>query len=111
MAGLNHTYLINNNSYTRLTLAASTLINKDVVDSLSAETGDPVDFYRQNFQNSKLTAKLLLQSEIQSENNLQAGVRYEYILADLADSIIRQPEGVFIPLTSFDGNTFCCNHT
>ena len=44
VAGLNHTYLINNNSYTRLTLAASTLINKDVVDSLSAETGDPVDF-------------------------------------------------------------------
>ncbi|HPR27929.1 MAG TPA: TonB-dependent receptor [Chitinophagales bacterium] len=106
VAGLNHTYLINNNSYTRLTLAASTLINKDVVNSLSAETGDPVDFYRQNFQNSKLTASFFYKVKFNPKNNLQAGVRYEYILADLADSIIRQPEGVFIPLTSFDGNTF-----
>ncbi|MFN3939557.1 MAG: carboxypeptidase-like regulatory domain-containing protein, partial [Chitinophagales bacterium] len=47
--GATHTYLFNNSAYTKFSIAASTIINKDQVDSISTETGEPVDFYFQNY--------------------------------------------------------------
>lgn len=69
VVGLNHTLLFDNQSYTKLTIAASTLINNDIVDSLSADNGDPVDFYRGNFTQTKLTANFLYKIKLNARNS------------------------------------------
>jgi hypothetical protein len=104
--GINHTYLINNKSYTRFTLAASSLISRDKVDSLSAENGNPVDFYKQDFVQNKVTANFFYKLKLNSKNNFQTGVRLEQTIANLSDSIIQNPTDAFASLTEFDGSTY-----
>lgn len=105
MAGFTHQYLINDKSYTRLTLAASTTINRDIVDSISSENFEPVDFYRQNFTQNKLSANFLYKLKLNARHNIQAGVRGDMFLIEMVDSIYRSQLDRYVTLTQYDGNT------
>ncbi len=104
--GLSHQFLINNSSYTRLTIAASTIINNDIVDSISVEDFQPVEFYRQNFTQNKISANFFYKKKFNAKNNLQVGIRFDEFLVNVSDSIFVGIPGHYTTLTSFDGNTF-----
>lgn len=106
VAGISHQYLINNSSYTRLTVAISTIINQDVVDSISSETFQAVPFYTQNFTQNKISGNFFYKKKINAKHNFQIGVRWDEYLVDIVDSIYRSTLDQYVTLTEFDGNTF-----
>ncbi|HNI55411.1 MAG TPA: TonB-dependent receptor, partial [Chitinophagales bacterium] len=58
MVGFTHQYLINDKSYTRFTLSASSIENTDIIDSISSENFEPINYYNQNFTQHKASASL-----------------------------------------------------
>lgn len=104
--GISHQFLINNSSYTRLTIAASTIINNDIVDSISSENFQPVAFYRQNYTQNKLSANFYYKKKFNAKNNLQIGIRFDEYLVDLIDSTYRSAINRYVINSEFSGNTF-----
>lgn len=105
LVGLTHQYLINDKSYTRFTLSASGTINRDIVDSISSENFEPVDFYRQNFTQYRLAANFMYKLKLNASHNIQAGLRGDVFMIELVDSIFQSQADRYITLTQFDGNT------
>jgi len=106
IAGISHQYLIDNSSYTKFTLAASYVMNSDLIDSISPETLDPVPFYSQNFTQTKIAGNFFYKKKFNTKHNLQIGVRFDEFLVDIVDSIYRSTIDRYITLTEYDGNTF-----
>ncbi|MBC8048449.1 MAG: TonB-dependent receptor [Fimbriimonadaceae bacterium] len=104
--GVSHQYLINNTSYTRLTLSASTIINTDIADSVSTETFDPIPFYRQSFTQNKIAANFYYKKKFNAKHNLQIGFRADAFIIDLVDSVYQKNIDRFVVETDFEGNTF-----
>jgi hypothetical protein len=105
VAGISHQYLINNSSYTKFTVAVSSIINRDVVDSISSETFDPVPFYSQNFTQTKVSANFFYKKKINNKHSLQLGIRADDFIVNIVDSIYRASIDRTVTLTEFDGNT------
>lgn len=103
--GATHTYLFNNSAYTKFSIAASTIINRDKVDSISTETGEPVDFYFQDYTLSRISGNFFYKKKFNAKNNMQIGVRSDFFLVDIADSIFISSEDHYEMLSDFDGNT------
>ena len=106
IAGISHQYLIDNSSYTKFTLAASYVMNSDLIDSISPETYDPVPHYSQNFTQSKIARNFFYKKKFNTKHNLRIGVRFDEFLVDIVDSIYRSTIDRYITLTEYDGNTF-----
>lgn len=106
IAGISHQYLIDNSSYTKFTLAASYVMNSDLIDSISPETYDPVPYYSQNYTQTKIAANFFYKKKFNTKHNLQIGVRFDEFLVDIIDSIYRSTIDRYITLTEYDGNTF-----
>ena len=106
VVGISHQYLIDNSSYTKFTVAVSSIINRDIVDSISTETFDPVPFYSQNFTQNKISANLFYKKKINAKHNFQIGVRWDEYIVDIVDSIYRVSLDRYITLTAFEGNTY-----
>lgn len=106
IAGISHQYLIDNSSYTKFTLAASYVMNSDLIDSISPETYDPVPYYSQNFTQTKIAGNFFYKKKFNTKHNLQIGVRFDEFLVDIIDSIYRSTIDRYITLTEYDGNTF-----
>ena len=106
IAGISHQYLIDNSSYTKFTLAASYVMNSDLIDSISPETLDPVPYYSQNFTQTKIAGNFFYKKKFNTKHNLQIGVRFDEFLVDIIDSIYRSTIDRYITLTEYDGNTF-----
>jgi len=60
VVGLSHTYVINNSTYTKLTLAASYHDFLTRIDSLSTLNREPFPSYRNNFKETKLSGVFYL---------------------------------------------------
>jgi len=60
--GFSHTYLFKNSSFIKLTLAGSTQLNQDIVDSVDV-LQNPFDWYRQNFQDHRFQGSFFLQTK------------------------------------------------
>lgn len=106
VVGISHQYLIDNSSYTKFTVAVSSIINRDIVDSISTETFDPVPFYSQNFTQNKISANLFYKKKFNAKHNIQIGVRWDDYIVNIVDSIYRVSLDRYITLTAFDGNTY-----
>lgn len=104
VVGFAHTYLFKNNSYTKLTLAASTQINQDVVDSVDANL-NPFDWYRQNFQDHRFQAVFFYKKKFSARHNLKVGTRSTTFYSILKDSAFIPQWDDFQTLTDFDGIT------
>ncbi|MGB1318256.1 MAG: carboxypeptidase-like regulatory domain-containing protein, partial [Flavobacteriales bacterium] len=55
--GMSHTYLFKNASYIKTTIAGSTQINQDVVDSVDVNK-NPFEWYKQNFQDHRFQGSM-----------------------------------------------------
>ncbi|MBC8173204.1 MAG: TonB-dependent receptor [Chitinophagales bacterium] len=105
IAGISHQYLIDNTSYTKLTVSASAIMNTDIADSISTETFDPVAFYRQSFKQTKISASFYYKKKFTAKHNLQIGIRADDFMIDLVDSIYQKTMDRFVIQTQFEGNT------
>ncbi|MFI5172297.1 MAG: carboxypeptidase regulatory-like domain-containing protein [Chitinophagales bacterium] len=103
VVGISHQYLINNSSYTKFTIAASSIINNQVIDSISVETFEPVEFYRQHFAQSKISGNFYYKKKFNAKNNLQVGLRLDEFFVDITDSIFHGTR--YTTLSDFNGST------
>ena len=102
--GVSHTYIINNNTYSKLIIGASTMINENVVDSVSTVTNIPGPYIRMDLANSRIFGNFYINKKINSHHNFRIGVNVKRINMDLIDSVYNASHDRFI--TRIDNNDF-----
>jgi len=83
VVGLNNTYIVNDNTYTKLSLSGSRISNHTMIDSLT-EDNSTIDLMRQHYINYDLTANFFVNKKFNSKHNMRIGVEavqrnFEYI--------------------------------
>jgi len=87
IAGASHTYFYNNNTYTKLTLAASGVQSAGYIDSiLLAEPQSYVRLTSFDRRNFKYSAHLKFNTKINTRNSLTAGLMADYYHINMVDS-------------------------
>jgi hypothetical protein len=104
VVGFSHTYLFKNASYLKTTIAASTQLNQDVVDSVDINQ-NPFDWYRQNFQDHRFQGSVFYKKKFNAKHNLKVGTRATVFYSILQDSAFIPTWDAFQTLTDFDGVT------
>lgn len=104
VAGFSHTYLFKNASYMKTTLAASTLLKQDVIDSVDIEK-HPFDWYKQNFQDHRFQMSTFYKKKFSAKHNLKVGWRTTVFYSILQDSAFIPTWNDYETLTDFDGVT------
>lgn len=104
VVGFSHTYLFKNASYLKTTIAASTQLNQDVVDSVDINQ-NPFDWYRQNFQDHRFQGSVFYKKKFNAKHNLKVGTRATVFYSILQDSAFIPTWDSFQTLTDFDGFT------
>jgi hypothetical protein len=103
--GLRHTYIINKTTYSKVTLAASGHLNRYVVDSISPENNDIIDFYRLNFEQQHYTLNALVNKKFNKQHSLRIGGSVKHMDFTMIDSFYVASLGNFETSTDFTGNT------
>ena len=104
VVGLSHTYIINSNTYSKLIIGASTIINDNVVDSVSAVTNIPTPYIRMDLTDSRIFGNFYINKKINSHHNFRIGVNVKRISMNLIDSIYKANYDRFV--TRVDNNDF-----
>jgi hypothetical protein len=104
VVGFAHTYLFKDNAYMKLTLAASTQMNQDVIDSVN-NLLQPFDWYRQDFQDHRFQAHLYYKKKFNAKHNLLVGIRSTMFYSLFKDSAYIPIWNRYQTLTNFDGIT------
>ena len=73
--GISNKYLINNTTYTKLTLAASRISNNTEIDSISSTNKSIMDFKRLHYTNYDYTAHFFINKKINKKNSLRIGTK------------------------------------
>ena len=102
--GISHTYIINNNTYSKLIIGASTMINENTVDSVSTITNVPLPYVRMDLTDSRIYGIFYINKKINSHHNFRIGVNVKKISMNLVDSIYKASYNRFITRT--DNNSF-----
>jgi hypothetical protein len=92
--GINHTYVFNENTYSKLSVSGSRISNHTIVDSVAIDKST-IDLLRQHYINYDYTANFFLNKKFNSKNNMRIGFEiiqrnYQYI-----DSVFMYQEGRF----------------
>jgi hypothetical protein len=89
VAGISHTFFYNSNTYSKITLAASSSSNITRVDSLDRSGVDMVSnpFFRMNFLTRKYSANAMLNKKLNARNTLTAGIITDLYDIRLVDSV------------------------
>ncbi len=103
--GLSHLYFINNNTYTKFTLAMSTAGQDYKIDSIDVSDHErPLPWYRNNSNQQKYSANFSFNKKFSSKNYLKAGVTADHIKFAYSDSILNNNH-VFKTITQSDGSS------
>lgn len=104
VVGFSHTYLFKNASYLKTTVAVSTQLNQDVVDSVDA-LKQPFDWYKQNFQDHRVQGSIFYKQKFNAQHNLKVGTRATVFYTILQDSAFIPSWNDYQTMTDFDGVT------
>ena len=102
--GASHTYIINRNTYSKLTIGTSTMINYNDVDSVSTLTNIPTPYVRMDITDSRIFGNFYINKKINSHHNFRIGVNMKKITMNLIDSIYDASYDRFI--TRLDNNDY-----
>ncbi len=105
VVGISNKFLINSTTYTKLTLAASTINNNNLVDSVSHITKEPFDWYKGDLTRTTYTASAFLHKKLSRKNNFRIGAIIKDMHFDMVDSTYLTHLDVFKTLTDYNGNT------
>jgi hypothetical protein len=97
---LSHNYPINDRTYTRVSLAATGIMNSNIADSVSTETNTPVPFSRNHMSNVNMILSAYLNSKINRKNSIKVGFELTNMGFNLHDSTLIAAEERF--LTTFE---------
>jgi hypothetical protein len=92
--GLSHLYNVNNSTYTRLILSASTIANIYNQDSLSTINRRPFQQLHSDFTRNHLSARFYVNKKIDTRNTLRMGItadrQYSSIIDSTFDTSVKQ---------------------
>ncbi len=102
--GLNHTYLFNNTSYGKLSLAYSYRYSHTDIDTMHELGAEPFNYLRQNFVEEKYTASYFYSKKFNKQHELKVGGIFKHRIFDLMDSVYEQPMQKFIIMRNTEGS-------
>jgi len=103
--GISHRYLINNQSYTNLTLAANYQRETTQIDDLDSLGNNPSRFYDSNFIQKRLSAKFIYSNKFSARHTFKTGITTNYYINDFADSSRIGNSNDFQTIRNFAGNS------
>jgi len=104
IVGVSHTYIMNSTTYSKLIFGASTMINENVVDSVSTVTNIPGPYIRMDLTDSRIFGNYYINKKINSHQNFRIGVNVKRISMNLIDSVYNASYDRFV--TRIDNNDF-----
>jgi hypothetical protein len=102
---LNHSYSINENSYTNLNLSATTIYNEAILDSLSITDRHPVPFVRNYLRETDYAARFTYSNKLNAHHYFKAGANYKARYLDLLDSVYFGSIEKFVNVLDENANT------
>lgn len=102
--GANHTYLFNNSSYGKLSVAYTYQYSHTDIDSLPKLGADAFPYLRQNFTESKLFASYYISKKFNTQHEIKLGGIFNHREFDLMDSIFEKQLGHFINMRNSEGS-------
>ena len=103
--GISHTWLINNTTYSKLTLAGTYHDFRVTIDSLSPEDYNLHPYFRNSHKEQKLFVNYFLNKKFNSQHSLKAGFTVNFAKYDFIDSAFIDQDNRFKTVTEFEGNT------
>lgn len=103
--GAGYTRLFQNNAYWKTTLAYTTQINADVVDSVAPSTREVFEFYNQDYRNSKIFLHSFYNRKFDSKNTMRAGLIVNHMLFSIQDSVYQNLQKDYLSITNSKGST------
>ncbi|MFC2151709.1 TonB-dependent receptor domain-containing protein [Bacteroidota bacterium] len=104
--GVNHTYILNESTYTKFSLAYTYTKSINGSDSLSTIDRTPIPYYRQNFIETNYFASFLLNKKFSSKSSIQTGISAKRINLNLIDSIYEGSKDDFDIIREHEGYTY-----
>ena len=102
---LNHVYPVSASMYTNLSLSATGISNRGIVDSLSVDDRSPVPFVRNHMVESNYSAQFTLSKKFSSRYFVKTGAGYKLIGYNLNDSAFVGSIGSFFQNLDESGHT------
>ena len=90
VVGIGQIYTLSNNTYAKLTLAATGIENTNKVDSVVRKTREPLPFYGLDGINYNYIASLYINHKIDSKNNFRIGATYTKVGFSMIDSLYQR---------------------
>jgi hypothetical protein len=106
VVGLSHTYVVNNTTYTKFTLAASYHDFLTRIDSLSSLNRDPYPSYRNNFKETKLSGIFYVSKKINAHHNFKTGIIMNRLGYNLIDSIYNGAQNTFYTISNYKDHSW-----
>ena len=103
--GANYTRLFENQSYWKTTLAYTTQINADRVDSVAPGSREVFEFYNQDYRNNKVFFHSLYNRKFNAKNTFRSGLIINHLLFNIHDSVYRHADKDYLTLTNSNGST------
>ena len=107
--GLNHTYLIDENTYTRFSISGSRISNHTIVDSVSLPDRNTFDLLREHYKNYDINAQFYFNKKFNAKNNMRLGVEATQKRFSFIDSVFLYDENRF--QNRFDENDYTMMYT
>ncbi|MCX6291215.1 MAG: TonB-dependent receptor [Bacteroidetes bacterium] len=103
--GLSHLYFISNNTYTKLTLAASTTGQDYKIDSIDVpHQNKPIAWYRNHSNQQKYSVNFSFNKKFSARDYLKAGFTVDHLVFAYNDSLL-STNGIFKTITKSDGSS------
>lgn len=105
VVGANYTLLLSKKAYWKTTVAYTTQVNADVVDSVAPATREVFEFYNQDFNNSKVFVNTFYNHKFNPRNTLRVGLIANQLIFNLHDSVYQNEQQSYQTLTNSQGST------
>lgn len=104
VVGLNHSYMVNQSTYTKLSVAVSAHQFKTVMDSLSTDLLQKFPYYRNNFIESTISGNLSFNKRFSTKSQIKIGVIAKLLAFNYYDSVFKKNDNAFRILRNDEGD-------
>lgn len=104
--GAKHTYLINDKTYSKLTLAATGFVNGNILDNVDSATREPSPYLRGYFENVKLFGSFYINRKLNAKNSFRVGTFATQHNFMVLDSFYSETANVWWIAADFSGTTY-----
>jgi len=106
VVGISHKLIINNSTWTNLTIAATGIGNYNLLDSISTADNSILPYYRSTLVNKNMLLTFTLHKKFNAKNNCLIGFDIRQMKGDFIDSTYLSQYNGFRKGIDFDGNAW-----